>query len=177
MWNKQPYSNRLLLPLLLFATAGLLSSCRSTAPQLDYRELAQASIRLGVDIELTDNHKLYIEASKWIGTPYRYGGHSLQGTDCSGFTSLIYKKVYRRTLKRSSEEQRKYDCHSIRRKQLQEGNLVFFHNGRKSRTATHVGIYLKENKFIHASTRQGVIVSSLDEPYYRSHWLCGGIVK
>ena len=48
-----------------------LSSCHTSAPRLDYKALAQASVRLGVDIELQDNHKLYIHASEWIGTPYR----------------------------------------------------------------------------------------------------------
>lgn len=46
-----------------------LSSCHTSAPRLDYKALAQASVRLGVDIELQDNHKLYIHASEWIGTP------------------------------------------------------------------------------------------------------------
>ena len=63
------------------------------------------------------------------------------------------------------------------KRNLQEGDLVFFHNGRKKRTATHVGIYLKDNKFIHASTSSGVIVSSLDEAYYRRCWMQGGRVK
>lgn len=61
-----------------------LSSCHTSAPRLDYKALAQASVRLGVDIELQDNHKLYIHASEWIGTPYRAGGDSKRGTDCSG---------------------------------------------------------------------------------------------
>ena len=47
-----------------------LSSCHTSAPRLDYKALAQASVRLGVDIELTDNHRLYINAAEWIGTPY-----------------------------------------------------------------------------------------------------------
>lgn len=177
MYNKTFGASRQFTFILLLAIASLLASCHSTAPRLNYQELAQASTRLGFDINLTDNHRLYIEAAKWIGVPYRYGGHSRQGTDCSGFTAQIYQKVYHRKLERSSEGQRKKNCRTIRRKHLQEGDLVFFHNGRKTREASHVGIYLKENKFIHASTRQGVIVSSLDEPYYRNHWLCGGTVK
>ena len=56
-----------------------LSSCHTSAPRLDYKALAQASVRLGVDIELQDNHKLYIHASEWIGTPYRAGGDSKPG--------------------------------------------------------------------------------------------------
>ena len=65
-----------------------LSSCHTSAPRLDYKALAQASVRLGVDIELRDNHKLYIHASEWIGTPYRAGGDSKRGTDCSGVREI-----------------------------------------------------------------------------------------
>ena len=60
---------------------------------------------------------------------------------------------------------------------LKEGDLVFFHNGKKKRKASHVGIYLKEGKFIHASSSQGVIVSALDEPYYRRCWMQGGRIS
>ena len=66
-----------------------LSSCHSSAPRLDYKALAQASIRLGIDIGLEDNHKLYIDAAKWIGTPYRVGGNTKHGTASSGFTSQL----------------------------------------------------------------------------------------
>lgn len=69
---------------------------------------------------------------------------------------------------------RTQDCHKVSKRNLREGDLVFFHNGRKKRIASHVGIYLKNNKFIHASTSRGVIISSLNEDYYRKHWLSGG---
>lgn len=65
----------------------------------------------------------------------------------------------------------------ISKRQLQEGDLVFFHNGRRKRVANHVGIYLKDGKFVHASTSSGVIVSRLEEPYYRKCWMQGGRVK
>ena len=61
----------------IIALTGLifcLSSCHTAAPRLDYKALAQASVRLGMDIGLTDNHKLYVNAAEWIGTPYRAGG-------------------------------------------------------------------------------------------------------
>ena len=62
----------------------------------------------------------------------------------------------------------------IKKNKLQEGDLVFFHNGRKKKKATHVGIYLKNGKFIHASTSRGVIISRLNEDYWQKHWLSGG---
>ena len=100
-----------------------LSSCHTSAPRLDYKALAQASVRLGVDIELQDNHKLYIHASEWIGTPYRAGGDSKRGTDCSGLVSQLYKKVYHTRLSRSTDGQLK-ESSKISRRNLREGDLV-----------------------------------------------------
>lgn len=101
----------------------------------------------------------------------------MRGVDCSGLTYNIYKKVYHKHLKRNSDDQQKENCRKVSKGKLQEGDLVFFHNGKNKRTATHVGIYLKDNRFIHASTSRGVIVSRLDEPYYRRVWMQGGRVK
>ena len=165
----------LLLFTLLLTT--LFSSCHVGMIGTDYRALAQASVRLGIDIDRKDNHALYLEASRWIGAPYRNGGNSRWGIDCSGLTSQIYRNVYRQHLHRSAEEQRLLDCHKKSKRNLREGDLVFFHNGSRKRRASHVGIYLKDGRFIHASTSRGVIVSHLNEPYYRKHWLSGGRVR
>ena len=137
--------------LILNILAVLLASCGTSAPSYNYKELARASIRLNIDIDMKDNHRLYVESAKWLGVPYRGGGNNKRGIDCSGLTSHLYKKVYRKKLERNSDDQK--------------------------RTASHVGIYLKDNKFIHASTSRGVIVSSLNEEYYRKHWLSGGRVS
>lgn len=156
----------------------LLSSCSTTrAPRYDFRELAKAAIRLDMDIDKEDNHRLYMEVANWIGVPYRSGGNTQKGTDCSGFTSAIYKKVYHRKLQRNSDDQRTKNCKVVRKQNLQEGDLVFFHNGRKKRHASHVGIYLKKGKFVHASSSKGVTVSSLNEYYYKNKWLQGGRVR
>ncbi|WP_291562052.1 C40 family peptidase [Bacteroides sp.] len=153
------------------------SSCGTRRLNYDFRDLAAAAIRLDMDIDLKDNHKLYLEAADWIGTPYRDGGTTKKGVDCSGLTMSIYRTVYRKRLSRNSEEQRDKDCQRVLKRNLREGDLVFFHNGKKKRRASHVGIYLKDGRFIHASTSVGVVVSSLNERYYSSHWLQGGRVK
>lgn len=169
---KQSFSYVIVLLGLMFC----LSSCHTSAPRLDYKVLAQASVRLGMDIELTDNHKLYVNAAEWIGTPYRAGGDSRHGTDCLGLVSQLYKKTYRMRLSRSTDGQLK-ESNKIARRNLREGDLVFFTSRSSRKKVAHVGIYLKDGKFIHASTSQGVIVSSLKEKYYTQHWLCGGRVK
>lgn len=161
---------RLLLPALLLLC---LSSCHTSAPRLDYRALARASVQLGMDIGPKDNHRLYLTAAEWIGTPYRSGGHTKRGTDCSGLTGEIYRKVYRMRLPRSTGGQLAA-CRKVAHRGLKEGDLVFFHNGKSRKKVTHVGIYLKDDKFVHASTSRGVIVSSLNENYWRRCWMRGG---
>lgn len=163
-----------LLPLIFITVS--FASCRTQAPTLDYRALAQASIKLGMDIDFDDNHALYLAAAEWIGVPYRSDGNNKYGTDCSGLTTQIYRTVYHRHLPRSSKEQMKKSKRLSRHK-LREGDLVFFSSPRSRKTVAHVGIYLKNGKFIHASTSQGVIVSDLDEDYYRHYWMRGGRIR
>lgn len=161
---------------LLIGLVVSLSSCRSSAPRLDYKALARASVLLGVDIKLEDNHKLYLEAAEWIGVPYRAGGDSKRGTDCSGFTCQLYRKVYRTQVPRNTEDLKK-ESNKVAKRNLREGDLVFFSSNRSKKKVAHVGIYLKNGRFIHASTSKGVIVSSLNEDYYTRHWMSGGRIR
>lgn len=161
---------------LLIGLVVSLSSCRSSAPRLDYKALARASVLLGVDIKLEDNHKLYLEAAEWIGVPYRAGGDSKRGTDCSGFTCQLYRKVYRAQVPRNTEDLKK-ESNKVTKRNLREGDLVFFSSNRSKKKVAHVGIYLKNGRFIHASTSKGVIVSSLNEDYYTRHWMSGGRIR
>lgn len=136
------------------------------------------SKRLGVSLDGKkdkSNIRLYSEVEKWLGTPYRYGGISKTGCDCSGFVSQVYKAVYGISLQRNSASMRDKDCRNIRREELRTGDLVFFKTGSANRI-NHVGIYLKEGKFIHASSSKGVIVSDMNERYYQCTYSCSGRV-
>ena len=156
----------------------VLTSCGTRAPRYDFQSLAHAAVRLDMDIDEKDNHALYIEAARWMGVPYRYGGKTMRGVDCSGFVMNVFREVYGKSLARSSADMLKRNCRKVGRAKLKEGDLVFFRTGRgKRKVPNHVGIYLKNGKFIHASTSRGVIVSSLSEPYYVRTWLTGGRVK
>ena len=159
--------------IIICSTLLGLSSCRSVAPHRDYQALARSSIKLGMDIQYNDNPKLYINAAEWIGTPYRSGGTNKNGIDCSGLTSQLYKTVYKKKLPRSSTEQKSV-TQKIAKRNLKEGDLVFFSTDRSKKKVSHVGIYLKNGLFIHASTSSGVRIDNIESPYYASNWIGGG---
>ena len=162
-----------IVPFTLLGLLFTLNACRTVAPSYDYQSLAQAALQLGVDIDMQDNHRLYIEASQWIRTPHRLGGNSQNGIDCSGFTQHIYKKVYKKKIPRSSQQQYR-KAYKVSKSKLKEGDLVFFSAARSKKQISHVGIYLKDNLFIHTSSSQGVTINNLNEKYYRRNWVSGG---
>jgi cell wall-associated NlpC family hydrolase len=107
-------------------------------------------------------------AREWLGAKYVYGAASKKKTDCSGYVMQVYKGFYGISLDHSSQHM--FDDgrgYSIRRSKLQEGDLVFFGNFWK---ISHVGIYLKGNRFIHASTSSGVIITPMDDKYWASKY-------
>jgi lipoprotein Spr/probable lipoprotein NlpC len=131
--------------------------------------------KLGLRFKDPEYKQLVETASKWIGTPYRYGNSSRKGTDCSGFVSSIYRDVYGIDLSRSSRSMFD-DVRRVKRENMRTGDLVFFRRSSKG-PIFHVGIYLKNNKFVHAATSGGVMVSSLKEPYYRNFFYAAGRVN
>jgi lipoprotein Spr len=137
------------------------------ALQFKYAILENASV------EQLDNPKLLSFMDYWYGTPYHYGGTTRDGIDCSAFAVLLLSSVYGvASLPRTSKEQ--YQAtRRIQRDDLQEGDLVFFHTLGKHRTVTHVGVYLRNNKFVHASV-SGVMISDLSDGYYDKHFVGAG---
>lgn len=102
--------------------------------------------------------------SEWIGVPYRYGGTTKKGIDCSGLTQQLYKQIYSIVIPRTAKQQWAH-TERVNKDSLQEGDLVFF----KSRgpSGWHVGMYVGEGKFVHApSKRKTVKISDLNDPYY-----------
>jgi len=127
---------------------------------------------MGVALSATSNMKLFHFVYDWIGTPYRFGGSSKKGVDCSAFTKQLYSEVFNLDIKRNSR-----DIFSmvspVSKDELKEGDLVFFKI--HSRSISHIGIYLGNGRFAHASMK-GVAISSLDDPYYNRYFYKGGRV-
>jgi lipoprotein Spr len=167
------------LVILSFIIVLLATSC-GTAKRVptEVNTPKELSRRFGLPVTNRDNLHLYTEASKWLGVKHKYGGNTRRGVDCSGLVVQVYTEVYRKKLRRSSADMLKYNCRKVSRGRLQEGDLVFFRTGGGSKKIpNHVGIYLKNQRFVHASTSQGVIVSDLNDPYYLRSWITGGKVK
>ncbi len=123
------------------------------------------SIKMDVAVESVNNIPLLKKIDEWYGTPYSYGGSSKSGVDCSFFTLDVMQSAYNINLKRTAAEQ--YDQTSrINWEDLKEGDLIFFKTEGPYRIS-HVGIYLSNNKFVHASSTNGVTISDLAEPYYQ----------
>lgn len=110
---------------------------------------------------------LLMAAEIWVGTPYRYGGSSSEGIDCSAFVQSVFAKVGV-NLPRTSREQSETGT-SVSRAAIQTGDLLFFNTSGNG--VSHVGIAIGAAQFVHASTSRGVIVSSLEEEYYDSRLL------
>ncbi|AYV68347.1 MULTISPECIES: C40 family peptidase [Niallia] len=105
-------------------------------------------------------------AKKYIGTPYKYGGTSPKGFDCSGFVGYSYKKVGK-SLPRTTASMYKKGK-KVKKSNLKKGDLIFFKTYKKG--ASHVGIYIGSNQFIHSSSSKGVKVDKLSNSYWKTKY-------
>ena len=126
---------------------------------------------MGVAVSATSNTKMYQFIYDWLGTPYRLGGDTEKGIDCSGFAYKLYDKTFNTIIGNNSRNIFSM-VNPINKTELKEGDLVFFKIGSKS--ISHVGVYIGDNKFAHASSSKGVMISNLDEPYWQRYFYKGG---
>ena len=120
------------------------------------------ALLLNAEVELISNLPLFSLIDDWFGTRYRYGGESKNGIDCSAFMQVMYAGIFGLTLPRTAREQYKV-VRKVNRSFLKEGDLIFFNT---TGGISHVGFYLMNNKFVHASSSEGVTISDLDDPYW-----------
>ena len=125
-----------------------------------------------VNSELTQREQILFEIIKYVNTPYQYGGETKKGIDCSAFTQNVYNNTVKYKLPRTASEQYLVGEKIEKESQLSFGDLIFF-NTTKNRFPGHVGIYMGESLFAHASQSQGVTVSSLKSAYYQTRFVGG----
>ncbi|MBK8952163.1 MAG: C40 family peptidase [Chitinophagaceae bacterium] len=126
---------------------------------------------MNTEVEALPSTSLLESVDEWYGVRYRMGGTTKKGVDCSGFTSAIYLAAFGYVLPRVSREQYRVS-RKISTTELKEGDLVFFNT--RGRGVSHVGVYLGNNKFIHASVSKGVMVNDLFETYYLQRFVGAG---
>ncbi|MGZ3901649.1 MAG: C40 family peptidase [Bacteroidia bacterium] len=167
--------------IFLFASALFAFSCTHKKETLKAvnKDIATKTTdpleeKLGLSKKEIKHSKLYSFIDEWYGVPYKYGGCQKTGVDCSCFTDLLYENVYGTKTARSAGEIYK-ECDKISLDKIKEGDLVFFITNGKN--ISHVGVYLKNDKFAHASTSRGVMISDLKEPYYKKTFYSAGKLK
>jgi probable lipoprotein NlpC len=172
------------LVCVLLGFAIILSSCHTKKAVMrgEPGELVkpQASIAekysaiLGVGESDIQNGRLYAFIDQWMGTPYKFGGEDKDGVDCSALAQLLEQQVFGINIPRSTSQQinvikRKYE------EELIEGDLVFFdYDGKKF---SHVGVYLQNGYYVHASASKGVMITKLHDPFtYKYFSRCGSVI-
>lgn len=169
MTNCIPMATSRIYRALLLSALLALAGCHATPPPSLMEEItvlqpAAAARLLDAGAART---QLYAQYREWRDVRYRIGGLSKQGVDCSGFVYLTFRDRFGIALPRSTDEQSALG-RKIEEDDLRPGDLVFFRTGRNVR---HVGIYLEDRKFLHASTIKGVTISSLDDIYWsKEYW-------
>ncbi len=137
-----------------------------------YERMSQ---KLGIELNGSENPALLSAMHGWIGVPYKFGGTDKDGTDCSGLANALYLEVYNTSLKRRSIDIMN-SSKSVKKENLKDGDFVFFAIGGKR--VSHVGIYISNGNFIHASSSRGVMISNLGEAYFlRNFYGAGRLLK
>ena len=138
--------------------------------------LLKYAILMNVAVEELSNERLINFIDNWYGTRYKLGGADKSGVDCSAFVQSFMLDLYDLQVPRTAREQY-LQSDRIKKSNLSEGDLVFFRTKKKNKSISHVGVYLRNNKFIHASSSGGVMISDLDDEYFRLRYAGAGRVK
>ena len=154
---------RIFLPLLLVAMLLTVGGCGKPPVPSSGPAMAPAASGRG-DSRL---QKLEVQSRQWRGVPHRDGGLSKKGIDCSGLVFVTFRDLFGTKVPRSTKTLASAG-RQVKRSQLQPADLVFFKTGWGKR---HVGLYLSKGRFLHASKSKGVMVSTLNNPYWqKSYW-------
>lgn len=137
--------------------------------QNKYAEMMEANV------EDIDNINLYSFIDQWYGTKYLWGGTTKEGVDCSALVQNMFREVFRKDIVRTSIMQYGMSIELPTKDSLKEGDLVFFKT--RGNFISHVGVYLKNNFFVHSCSSKGVTISSLDENYWTKVYAAAGRIE
>lgn len=126
---------------------------------------------LGIDPGELKDMQIYAFIDQWMGTPYLSGGNTHAGIDCSAFSQMLLREGWQRTIPRTSYEQSE-TIHEKDPADLQQGDLVFFSSARGH--IDHVGVYLGNGRFVHASLSKGVTINDLHQTWFQKNFVKGG---
>ena len=147
----------------------LVETKASAIEKLNMLQIKYAMM-INVDLESLKNLSLLTFIEDWFGTRYKYGGNTKRGIDCSALTGGLLMAVYGFIVPRTARQQ--YEAsEKIKREELKEGDLVFFNT---TGGVSHVGLYLDNDYFLHASSSQGVTITSLNDPYFAKRFIGAG---
>lgn len=158
------------LLFILAASLALASCSTSKSAQSRPQRLDHA-----VSVSSGQRQRLVNEARKWIGTPYRHGGATRSGSDCSGFVMALFGDVYGIKLPRSSWQQRDYAI-PIETDQVVPGDLLFFATGSQRNRVSHVGVYVGSGLMVHASPSKGITEARITDAYFKKTFHSAGRV-
>lgn len=136
----------------MLMSLSLFYGCRSSQPGGNKAQIEQ---------------RLLQQFEQWRGVPYRLGGFTQSGVDCSAFVMNVYKNGFNVTIPRTTGDQMNAGV-AVNPRQLMVGDMVFFRTGRNT---MHVGIVMRNGRFMHASTSQGVIMDDLNQKYWRDRFI------
>ena len=158
----------LLITLLLFTACSTRSIKTNHTTSSKQRITTTYTSSPDRHINYADLDKLYPYHNRWHQTPYKLGGFGSNGIDCSAFVQRAYFDLFHIKIPRTTKEQA-HAGKKVSRSDISTSDLVFFKTGYNSR---HVGIYLQHGDFIHASSSQGIIISNLNDPYWKKrYWM------
>lgn len=157
---------------VVFATNTRATGSKASAESISALQIKYAQL-LGTDPDQVESTELLKSVDEWYGTRYQMGGTTKRGIDCSAFVQAVYLSAFALAIPRTAFEQFRV-TNRISAVEMKEGDLVFFNT---TGGVSHVGIYLKNNKFIHASSSKGVTVSDLFDPYYLKRFLGVGRIE
>ena len=162
-------------------TVVFLAACHSTRDNSATNTSAEASNRVMekyatmIGVPPKDlNKKLIRFVDAWYSVPYKWGGAEKSGVDCSHLMCRVYKDVYDKKIAGTAVDLEKMSSH-VKESRLKEGDLVFFKI--ESEKISHVGLYIANNKFLHASVKRGVMINSLEDKYYKKYFYSGGRIQ